>query len=48
MIEGIAESNFPKQKIYLFFIVDGNQFQDYETLMEILTKQTSGKKLIQV
>eukprot|EP01114_Cavostelium_apophysatum_P009296 TRINITY_DN223_c0_g1_i1.p1 TRINITY_DN223_c0_g1~~TRINITY_DN223_c0_g1_i1.p1 ORF type:complete len:836 (+),score=267.36 TRINITY_DN223_c0_g1_i1:237-2744(+) len=38
-IGSISASNYPKHKMYMFFIVDGNKANSYENLMECLTKK---------
>jgi hypothetical protein len=39
-ISSIAASNYPKHRMYMFFIVDGNKANSFENLMECLTKNT--------
>lgn len=38
-ISSISASNYPKHKMYMFFIVDGNKANSFENLMECLTKK---------
>lgn len=38
-IGSIAETNYPKHKMYMFFIVDGNKACSFENLMECLLKK---------
>lgn len=38
-IGSIASTNYPKHKMYMFFIVDGNKANSFENLMECLLKK---------
>jgi cellulose synthase/poly-beta-1,6-N-acetylglucosamine synthase-like glycosyltransferase len=35
-IHSIVRSNYPKEKLYMLFIVDGNRARSFESLMETL------------
>lgn len=41
-IDSIDASNYPKEKLYMFFIVDGNRGNSFQALMSVLNPNWKG------